>query len=120
MKPTGPTNPELQRLVSELKKKSHTETAGVWKRIALNLEKPRRQRRVVNLSRINRYTKENDTVVVPGKVLGAGSLDHKVNVAAFCFSSSAIETIMKHNGTALSIVELLNKNPKGKNIIIIG
>jgi large subunit ribosomal protein L18e len=113
-------NPEQQRLVQELKRTSHTEESALWKRIAGDLEKSRKNKRVVNLSRINRYTQADETVIVPGKVLGAGSLDHKVHVAAFSFSRTAKETIVKQKGSALSIPELIKQNPKGKNVRIIG
>jgi len=57
--------------------------------------------------------------VVPGKVLGAGVLDHKVTVAAFAFSQSARERI-DAVGKTLSIEELLKKNPKGTGIKLMG
>ena len=66
----GTDNINLQNLVSELKKKSVEEKVAIWKRIATDLEKPSRKRRVVNLSRISRNTKENDIIVVPGKCQG--------------------------------------------------
>ena len=59
MKPTGPTNVHLQTLICELKKCSIVNSADIWKRIATDLEKPTRSRRIVNLSRISRFTKEN-------------------------------------------------------------
>jgi len=91
MKPTGTTNPQMRDLINELKKKSIEHGVNIWKRIALDLEKSTRQRRIVNLYRINRYTKKDETVVVPGKVLSVGDLDHNVVVAAFSFSESALE-----------------------------
>jgi large subunit ribosomal protein L18e len=113
-------NPEKQNLMKELKKTSHTESAGLWKRVAKDLEKSSRNNRVVNLSRINRYTQADETVIVPGKVLGAGTLDHKVHVAAFSFSRAAKDMITKLNGTAITIPELVKQNPKAKNVKIIG
>jgi large subunit ribosomal protein L18e len=120
MKPTGPTNPELRKLIADLRRISHKEKADIWFRVAADLQKPTRSRRVVNLSRINRFSGENETIVVPGKVLSSGTLDHKVNVAAFAFSTSAKETIEKSNGSAMYIHELVRKNPKGKDVRIIG
>ena len=61
MKRTGPTNPLLQDLIGELKKRSNEQSVNLWKRIASDLERPTRNRRAVNLSRINRNTKENET-----------------------------------------------------------
>ena len=117
---TGPTNPHLQSLIATLKRESHTHEAGLWAAVAHDLERPTRQRRVVNLSCINRHTASNETVVVPGKVLGSGELDHSLTVAAFDFSSRAREQITKSKGTCLTILELIKKDPKGKNIKIIG
>ena len=62
------TNIQLLKLVEELKKQASVENVKVWKRLALDLEKPTRQRRIVNIYKINKYTKPEETVVVPGKV----------------------------------------------------
>jgi len=117
-KRTGPTNRKLQLLIDELKKKS-TE-AKLWRRIAFDLEKPTRKRRIVNLARINKYTKENETVIVPGKVLGSGPLNHKLTIAAFSFSQGALEKINKANAKAVSIEAFMKEDIKGKQVRIIG
>ncbi len=119
MKRTGPTNPRLKELIQNLKALSIKENAAIWKRIASDLEYPRRNRRAVNLSRIARHTKDNDVVVVPGKVLGNGELTHRVEVAAFSASKSALEKI-NGKGRFIPLEELMKKNPKGKNLRIIG
>ena len=119
-KRTGPSNPILQNLVMELKKKSREQSVNIWRRVANDLEKPTRQRRVVNLSSINRYTKENEIIVVPGKVLGAGNLKHKLTISAFQFSNGAIEKIEKVGAKIIPILELSKENPTGKSIRIIG
>lgn len=120
MRKTGPTNITLRKLIDYLKKKSIENNAKIWRAVAEELEKPRRRRRVVNVSRINRYTKDGDVVVVPGKVLGAGDLDHKVIVAAIGFSKSALEKIKNAGGEAISIFELVERNPTGSYVKIIG
>lgn len=114
------TNPKLQELIRELNKKSIEEKVKIWKRVASDIKKSTRQRRIVNLSRINRYAKENETIIVPGKVLGSGALEHKVKIAAYSFSNSAEEKIKEAGAEAMSIEELMNKNSKGKNVRIIG
>jgi large subunit ribosomal protein L18e len=103
-----------------LRKKSRENNAKIWKDIAKRLAKPRRKSITVNLSRLNRYTDKNETVVVPGKVLGAGRLNHPINVAAFSFSKKAEEKITAVKGKPLSILQLAKKNPKGSKIKIIG
>lgn len=117
---TGPTNQNLKILIQDLKKLSTDSNTLIWKRLAVDLEKPTRQRRVVNLSRINNYTKDNDTIVVPGKVLGSGLLDHKITIAAYNFSSSALDKINRSKSKAISIRELMKENIKAKKVKIIG
>src|SRR3989339_1724381 len=120
MKRTGPTNPLLRDLIGELKKRSNEQDANLWKRIALDLEKPTRQRRAVNLSRINRHTKENEVVVVPGKVLGSGDLNHKLTISAYQFSEQAKDKLEKSGAQIVSLLEISKEKPDGKNIRIIG
>ncbi len=120
MKRTGPTNPLLRDLIGELKKRSNEQEVNLWKRIALDLEKPTRQRRAVNLSRINRHTKENEVVVVPGKVLGSGDLNHKLTISAYQFSEQAKDKLEKSGAQIVSLLDLSKEKPDGKNIRIIG
>ena len=119
-KRTGPSNPILMGLIVELKKRSSEQKANIWKRVASDLEKPTRQRRVVNLSRISRHTKENEVIIVPGKVLGAGDLEHKLTISAFQFSDGAKEKIEKVGAKIVPLLELSKSNPSGKRIRIIG
>lgn len=120
MKRTGPTNPLLRDLIMELKKRSNEQSVNLWKRIALDLEKPTRNRRAVNLSRINRNTKENEVIVVPGKVLGSGILNHKLTISAYQFSEQAKDKIEKAGAKIIPLLELSKEKPDGKKLRIIG
>jgi len=104
----------------ELRRRSNEQNANIWKRVANDLERPTRQRRVVNLSSISRYTKENEIIVVPGKILGAGSLEHKLTISAFQFSNGAKEKIEKAGAKIIPLLKLSEENPSGKGIRIIG
>ena len=115
MKRTGSDNQNLVDLINDLKKLSLDQKVNIWKRIAEDLERPTRSRREVNLEKLNRYTEANETVIVPGKLLGDGELGHKLKVAAFRFSEKAREKV-----NAISIRELMKENPKGKGVRIIG
>ncbi|MDP6600043.1 MAG: 50S ribosomal protein L18e [Candidatus Woesearchaeota archaeon] len=119
-KRTGPTNPLLEKLIEELKKRSNEQSVNLWKRIALDLERPTRKRRVVNLSRINRHTKEDETIIVPGKILGTGMLNHKLTISAYQFSEQAKDKIEKANAKIIPLLELSKDKPDGKKIRIIG
>jgi large subunit ribosomal protein L18e len=110
---------QLLELVTELKKQSIEQNVNLWKRIATDLEKPTRIRREVNLYKIDKYARDDEIIVVPGKVLGTGELTKGVKVAAFTFSESAYKKI-KEKGTAMSIHELIKTNPKGKKVRILG
>ena len=119
-KPTGPTNPEVWKLIAELSKKSKSENSNLWSRVADELRRPSRNRVSVNLSKINRYTTDDDTVLVPGKVLSSGELNHKVCVAALSFSKEAANKAKRTGGECISIQELMKRNPSGTNVKIIG
>lgn len=112
------TNPQLLKLISDLKNKSREEDVSIWRDIAKRLEKPTRNYAEVNLSQINRHTSEGETALVPGKVLGSGIIDHSVNVAALGFSSKAKDKITE-KGKCLSIDGLMEENPKGSGVRIL-
>jgi large subunit ribosomal protein L18e len=118
-KRTGPTNPYLKQLIENLKKKSFEDNTPIWRVVAKKLEKPRRQKIEVNLSDIERNTKDGDTIIVPGIVLASGELKKSINIAAWRFSASARRKIEKAKGKCLTIEELIKKNPKGTGVRII-
>ena len=120
MKRTGPSNPVTQELIASLRKESATSKSGIWHKVADDLEMPTRIRRVVNVSRIARCSKANDTIVVPGKVLGSGVLSHAVIVAALSFSDGARARIVEAKGKAISIGDLLKQKPKLSDVRVIG
>lgn|SRR3989338_2846632 len=115
VKRTGPTNPLVIELIKELRKQKK----GVWADLALRLEKPSRQAIEVNLSSISRNVKDGEVALVPGKVLGDGTLKKKIDVAALNFSMNAVQKITESKGKCLSIKELMAENPSGKNVRII-
>lgn len=115
---TGPTNYQLQELLAEMKPKAVD--SRFWKRVAFDLQKPTRERRVVNIYKIEQCAENGETVLVPGKVLSVGELTKKVDVAALNFSADAKQKIEAVKGRALSIHELLQKNPAGKGVRILG
>jgi len=116
MKRTGPSNPILKKTIAELKKQN----AKLWQRLAVELARATRKRREVNLSKLERNTVNGDYVLVFGKVLGAGILKKKLNVAAWNFSAGAAAAIKKAGGSTLTISELIKKNPKGTGIKVLG
>jgi len=112
MRKTKATNEKLRELISELKKQKEP----IFKRLASELSRSARNRRAVNLSRIDVHIKAGETAVVPGKVLGSGKLTKKLTIAAFQFSEGAKELIKTAGGEAISLSDLIKK--KGKMRII--
>lgn len=113
------SNDELVALLGALHKASRKEKVGLWLDLAQRLERPSRSHAEVNLSRIARVAPKGSTIVVPGKVLGAGALTHAVTVAAFSFSGSARAKIEASGGQTLSIAQLIEKIPSGSKVKIV-
>jgi large subunit ribosomal protein L18e len=112
------TNPRLNSLIANLKATARDGGSDVWADVAERLEKPRRTHAEVNLGRIERYAREEETVLVPGKVLGSGALRKDVTVAAVDFSGSA-ETKIEAVGEAVQLEEALENNPDGSDVRVI-
>jgi len=112
------TNPRLSSLIADLKSAARNSGGDVWGDVAERLEKPRRTHAEVNLGRIERYAREDETVVVPGKVLGSGTLRKEVTVAAVDFSGTA-ETKIEQVGETVRLEQALEDNPEGANVRVI-
>ncbi|PSP91941.1 50S ribosomal protein L18e [Halobacteriales archaeon QS_1_68_44] len=91
------TNPRLTSLIADLKSTARDE---------------------VNLGRIERYARADETVIVPGKVLGSGALRKEVTVAAVDFSSTA-RTKIERAGEAIELEQALEDNPDGSDVRVI-
>ena len=113
-------NNQKQELIHELKKISKENNVPLWKRIALELEKPTRRQRIVNLSKIEKNIKDKEIAIVPGKVLSDGEITKKVTIVAHSFSKKAIEKIDKAGGKYYTIKIFIKENPKPKNARILG
>ena len=110
---SGTTNPELRKLIIQLRKSKK----AVLSSVADKLERPARKNKGVNVWKINKHSKEGDVVVVPGKVLSFGKLEHQVTVYALTYSVKAEDKI-NASGKALLLYDMEGKIPKG-NVIIM-
>ncbi|MGI0097513.1 MAG: 50S ribosomal protein L18e, partial [Nitrosopumilaceae archaeon] len=114
------TNQVVIQMVKLLKQASIKNDAPIWSKLAKLALKTSSARRVVNLTKINDVTKENDVIVVPGKVLGTGNVLHKVTLSSFSISNSAAKKIIESGGKIISFSEMIEKFPTGKGVSIIG
>lgn len=119
LKKTTSTDPNRLALIHYLRKFTHEKGNQIWAVLASELSKTNKSRITVNLSRLDRVTSPGDVVLVPGKVLASGSLGHKLEIAAESFSSTAQEKIELNGGRCLTIVELVERNPKGSNVKLV-
>ncbi|MFT4311809.1 MAG: 50S ribosomal protein L18e [Candidatus Woesearchaeota archaeon] len=94
--------------------------APIWKRVASDLNKPTRQRRNVNISKLAMYAKSGEKMLVPGKVLASGVLSEPVHVVAYQYSSAAEQKIVNAGGSITTIESEIKANPKGSKLRIIG
>ncbi|MBD3210220.1 50S ribosomal protein L18e [Candidatus Micrarchaeota archaeon] len=115
MKRLNKSNQILLALIQELMKNKKP----FWRKVANELSRPRRKKVEVNLSKIDTYGADDSTVLVPGKVLGTGSLSKKMTIAAFSFSESAKRMIGEAGCKAVSIESLHKDNPEGRNVAIL-
>ena len=94
--------------------------APIWRALQRELAGPRANRREINVKRLSEITKADEVVVIPGKVLGTGSLGHKLTVCAFSISETAAKKIMGSGGKVVTFDSLINEHPDGKGVRIIG
>ncbi len=111
---TGPSNYYMRKLIRDLWKTK----IKIWKNLSKKLSGPRRNRVKANIYRINKKTNKNDIIVIPGKILGMGELDHALTIACLEYSKSAKQKIESSGSKLLTIEELLEQNPKGSGIRI--
>ncbi len=99
-------NKDLERTISDLRTAGRKTGHPIYKALAEELDKPKRIRVSVNLSRISRLTEGGDVVAVPGKVLASGALAHPVTVAAYAFSDLARQKIAAAGGSTKTLQQL--------------
>jgi large subunit ribosomal protein L18e len=113
-------NPILDGTRLGLKHASKSAEAKVWLDASRYLSKTRSHKPCVNLGKIERMSKKDAVVLVPGKVLGGGVLTHRVIVGAYSFTETAKIKIARAGGEALTIPELLKRHPSGGGVMLIG
>jgi large subunit ribosomal protein L18e len=107
------TNPEIVESILKAKKNTG------WLGVASILSSPRTNKVQVNLDRIDEESKEGDTIIVPGKVLGKGDVSKKIRVAALSFSSEAEKKLKEKKCEVVSIIDEIRVNPKAQGIKIL-
>ena len=109
-------NQIVSNMIKDLKQASQKNEASIWSRLADLAIKSSSSKRVVNLTRINRITKEDDVLFVPGKVLGTGNLSHKITLCSFSMSTAAANKIIQTGGKIVTYSDMIKKYPTAKGV----
>lgn len=88
----------------------------IWKKVGNKLNGPKKNRIEANLQRISNNTSKDDVIVVPGKVLGVGELNHPLTIACLKISNAARQKVVASGSKLMTIEELLEQNPTGANV----
>ena len=112
-------NPELVRVIIELKKAAKVHRAPVWRAAADHLTRPRHQVYPLNVGHLERLAEAKETILVPGKLLAAGNLTKPLTIGAVAYSSEARSKVQAAGGTTLTISELLKNYPDGKGVRLL-
>lgn len=107
------------KLGRNLEKHSRKTNQKIWLDVSRALLSNRRDRPTVNVGEISRHSKAGSKVVVAGKVLGTGAINHQVTVAAYSFSQSAKSKISGSGGKCLSISEFMESVKDTKEVLIL-
>ena len=113
-------NQVVLHMVKDLKQASKKNEAAIWSKLADLALKPSSTKCTVNLTRINKITKENDVLFVPGKVLGTGNMSHKITLSSFSMSTTAANKIIQSGGNIMVYSDMIKKFPTGKGVKIFG
>lgn len=112
------TRQSTLKTLNELRKLSGKQKAGIWADLAERIAKPRRNRKGINLFRLEKLF-DGKIMIVPDKVLGAGKVSKPIEVACLSISEKARQGIIDAKGKVYSLNELIQKNPEGKNLVIV-
>ena len=114
------SNFHLSGLISELKKIGREKDGNIWRKTAKLLEKSSQNWPSINVSRLEYNVKGNEKIVVPGKLLGSGTISKKITVGAYSFSNAAKVKIEAAGGKCIGLDEMAKKNPKGSGLRLMG
>ncbi len=114
------TNQIVIQMVKTLRGASKKNNAPIWEKLAELALKPTRAKRTINLGQLDKFVADNDVVIVPGKVLGTGSLSHKISICSFSISTTGAKKITESGGKILDISQIIKNHPTGKGVKIIG
>jgi large subunit ribosomal protein L18e len=113
-------NTAIDNTIWTLRRAFKNNKAQIWKALEYELSSRRSNRREVNVGRLSDITKDGDVVIIPGKLLGSGVIDHKLTICTFSISEGAAKKTLEAGGKIITLDRLIEKYPDGKGVRIIG
>ncbi len=104
--------------IKELRSAHRINDAPIWLKLSKLIKSPSKNN-VININKIDKYTQENDIIICPCKVLGNGTISHKITLASFGISLTAVNKIIYSGGKVVDFTYMINKFPTGKGVRII-
>jgi large subunit ribosomal protein L18e len=87
---------------------AHAQKGGNWKRVLKLLERGKRQRAEVNLSKASKFA-SSGLLLIPGKLLADGEAAKGMQVACLQYSEKAREKVEKAGGKVFKIQDAVGK-----------
>jgi len=112
-------NDEMREFIAMAEKAGKKGGSPFWLAVAKELRRPRRARAEVNLNLVSRLTSPDESIVIPGKLLGHGKIAHRVRVASVSASPSAVRKLLESGGEYVPLEEMISRNPSGKGLRLI-
>lgn len=115
----GTEKKSLRELIVRLEKAGKENNSPIWIRAAELLKLPTRKAVCVNAGKVAKVCKDGEVALIPGKLLGDGVIETKLNVAAYEWTPSAKKKIESAGGKVISIDELVKSNVKGTGVRLL-
>ncbi|MEM0139054.1 MAG: 50S ribosomal protein L18e [Ferroplasma sp.] len=113
------TNIHLKDVINDLLERSRDSQGIFWRDIASRLNASRNHYAAVNLGKLDRFTEDGETIVIPGTLLSSGVLHKKIKISALKISERARSKLSESGSEFIELMELAKENPKGTDLKII-
>ena len=99
----------------KIKRAVRKSKAKIWRTVLERLS----HHEEMNLGRLSKFTSKGQVIIVPGKVLAGGLIDHSITIGAKSFSGPARRKIIRAGGRVLTIDGLIEAYPEGKGVRLL-
>ncbi|MCL4381913.1 50S ribosomal protein L18e [Candidatus Marsarchaeota archaeon] len=120
MNKINPEKPNTKEWLNVIRKGIEEEPKSkLWRKLYKETATTSRTRNEVNIFKINKCSANEDRVIVPGKILGEGKMDHPVTITAMEFTKKGLQELQKANCKIININELYADMKSSKKVKII-